>query len=47
MGMAVVEQTEVSPVPWLTPREYSERLAKALGGDGEAFHSLFFGPPAD
>lgn len=45
--MAVVEGTEVSPVPWLTPRDYAEVLDRALHGDAEALHSLFFGPPAD
>lgn len=42
--MAVVEGTEVSPVPWFTDAEYADALERALDGDPDAFLSLFFGP---
>lgn len=35
---------DVSPVPWMNPREYAETMRRALDGDPEALRSLFFGP---
>lgn len=34
----------MSPVPWLTDEEYADTLTRAVDGDGEALHALFFGP---
>lgn len=42
--MALIEDTDESPVPWLTGEEYAATITGALDGDGEALHRLFFGP---
>ncbi len=43
--MAVTEGTQTtSPVPWFSEAEYDETLTRAIDGDGEALHALFFGP---
>jgi hypothetical protein len=44
--MAMREGTHMtSPVRWLSDAEYVETLRRAVDGDGEALHALFFGPP--